>query len=199
MFTGIIQSVTPVLAVTEKEACLVARLKKPSRWKLMLGQSITVDGICSTVTRLGASFFEVEYMPETRMKTTAGTFTGGRWVNLERSLTLRDYIDGHLVSGHVDARGRVFKIATDENTKRISIEVPRALQKYIAKKGSVAVNGISLTVADVKKNVCTVALIPYTLEHTNLGLLKEGDSVNVEVDMVARYVERMLGEKKDRR
>lgn len=192
MFTGIIQSVMPVLAVTEKEACLVARLKKPVGWKLVLGQSITVDGICSTVTKLGASFFEVEYMPETLEKTTAGTFAGGRWVNLERSLTLRDYIDGHLVSGHVDATGKTTRIVADENTKRISIEIPRALQKYIAKKGSVAVNGISLTVADVKKNVFTIALIPYTLEHTNLGLLKEGESVNVEIDTVARYVERML-------
>ncbi len=192
MFTGIIQSVMPVLAVTEKEACLVARLKKPAGWKLVLGQSITVDGICSTVTKLGASFFEVEYMPETLEKTTAGTFVGGQWVNLERSLTLRDYIDGHLVSGHVDATGKTVRIVADENTKRISIEISRALQKYIAKKGSVAVNGISLTVADVKKNVFTIALIPYTLEHTNLGLLKEGESVNVEIDTVARYVERML-------
>lgn len=196
MFTGIIQSVMPVLAVTEKEVCLVARLKKPAGWKLVLGQSITVDGICSTVTKLGASFFEVEYMPETLEKTTAGTFSGGRWVNLERSLTLRDYIDGHLVSGHVDATGKAVRVVADENTKRISIEIPGVLQKYIAKKGSVAVNGISLTVADVKKNVFTVALIPYTLEHTNLGLLKEGESVNVEIDTVARYVERMLGERK---
>ncbi len=195
MFTGIIQSVMPVLTVAEKESCIVVRLKKPAGWKLVLGQSITVDGICSTVTKLGASFFEVEYMPETLEKTTAGTFSGGRWVNLERSLTLRDYIDGHLVSGHVDARGSAVKVVADENTKRISIKVPSVLQKFIAQKGSVTVNGISLTVAEVKKNVFTVALIPYTLEHTNLGLLMEGEEVNVEIDTVARYVERMLGKK----
>ncbi len=192
MFTGIIQAVTPVQLVTKKEACLVVRLKKPARWKLVLGQSITIDGICSTVTKLGTTFFEVEYMSETLAKTTAGNFSKGSQVNLERSLTLRDYIDGHLVSGHVDARGKVLKIVTEENTKRMSIQIPRALQKYIAMKGSVAVNGISLTVAEVGGNVFTVALIPYTLEHTNLGLLKQGDSVNVEIDTVARYVERML-------
>lgn len=192
MFTGIIQSVMPVLAASKKEACLVVRLKKPSGWKVVLGQSITVDGICSTVTKVGASFFEVEYMPETLDKTTAGDFAAGRWVNLERSLTLRDYIDGHLVSGHVDARGKTMQVKGEDNTKRISFEVPQVLAKYIAKKGSITVNGISLTVADVKKNVFTVALIPYTLEHTNLGLIQKGDAVNIEIDTVARYVEKML-------
>ena len=197
MFTGIIQSVMPVLAASDKEACLVVRLKKPTGWKVVLGQSITVDGICSTVTKVGASFFEVEYMPETLDKTTAGTMAAGRWVNLERSLTLRDYIDGHLVSGHVDARGKTIRVEGEDNTKRISFEVPQVLAKYIAKKGSITVNGISLTVADVKKNVFTVALIPYTLEHTNLGLIEKGDTVNIEIDTVARYVERMLGKDKD--
>lgn len=195
MFTGIIQSVMPVLSASEKEVCLVVRLKKPTGWKVVLGQSITVDGICSTVTKVGASFFEVEYMPETLDKTTAGTMAAGRWVNLERSLTLRDYIDGHLVSGHVDARGKTIRVEGEDNTKRISFEVPQVLAKYIAKKGSITVNGISLTVADVKKNVFTVALIPYTLEHTNLGLIEKGDAVNIEIDTVARYVERMLGER----
>ncbi len=197
MFTGIIQSVMPVLSASEKEVCLVVRLKKPTGWKVVLGQSITVDGICSTVTKVGASFFEVEYMPETLDKTTAGTMAAGRWVNLERSLTLRDYIDGHLVSGHVDARGKTIRVEGEDNTKRISFEVPQVLAKYIAKKGSITVNGISLTVADVKKNVFTVALIPYTLEHTNLGLIEKGDTVNIEIDTVARYVERMLGKDKD--
>lgn len=195
MFTGIIQAVVPVLATFEKEACLVVRLKKPSGWKVTLGQSITVDGICSTVTKKGPSFFEVEYMPETLEKTTAGTFKEALWVNLERSLTLRDYVDGHLVAGHVDARGTITKRESTGNTRVLHITVPRALRKYIATKGSVAVNGISLTVVGVKQDTFSVALIPYTLEHTSLGLLETGDDVNVEVDMVARYVERMLGKK----
>lgn len=192
MFTGIIEIMVPVLTVVEKKECLVVRLKKPSRWNLVLGQSITVDGICSTVTRIGATFFEVEYMPETLRKTTAQSFRKNSRVNLERSLTLRDYIDGHLVSGHVDACGKVRAIKTEGATKEITFEIPRTLAKYIVDKGSIALNGISLTVVVAKDDTVSVALIPYTLAHTNLGLLEKGDSVNVEVDTVARYVEKML-------
>ena len=193
MFTGIIQAVTPILSVSPIDECLSVRIKKPTGWKVVLGQSITVDGICSTVTRRGASFFEVEYMPETLNKTTAQTFAKDSLVNLERSLTLKDYLDGHLVSGHVDAQGRVEKIVRKGNATEISIIVPKELGKYIATKGSIAINGISLTVASVAKNSVRVALIPYTLDHTNLGVLNEGDRVNIEVDTVARYVEKMMG------
>ena len=192
MFTGIIEAMVPILSVANRAECLAVRLKKPSRWKLGLGQSISVDGICSTVTRAGASYFEVEYMPETLSKTTASTFIRGSVVNVERSLTLRDYIDGHLVSGHVDARGAVRTMTSVGTTKEITFTVPRELVKYIADKGSIAINGISLTVVRARGSAVSVALIPYTLTHTNLGLLKVGDSVNVEVDMLARYVEKML-------
>ncbi|MFZ3031411.1 MAG: riboflavin synthase [Candidatus Moraniibacteriota bacterium] len=192
MFTGIIQALTPILSVNPRGECLVARIKKPAKWKLVLGQSITVDGICSTVTKLGATFFEVEYMPETLRKTTAATFQKNTQVNLERSLTLRDYVDGHLVSGHVDARGKVAKIQDLGTTKEITFVVPKAFAKYIVDKGSIAINGISLTVVEAKGTMVSVALIPYTLLHTNMGLLKRGDSVNIEIDIVARYVEKML-------
>ncbi len=199
MFTGIIETVVPVLVAKKKGGCLVIRLKKPAQWKLRLGQSITVDGICSTVTQLGTPFFEVEYMPETLKKTTVRDFQKGSWVNLERSLTLRDYIDGHLVSGHIDTRAKVAKIKEIGDTKEITFAVPKAFMKYIVEKGSIAINGISLTVVAAKGTAVSVALIPYTLTHTNLGLLKVRDSVNVEVDMVARYVEKMLGERKGSR
>lgn len=195
MFTGIIQAAVPIVTTTQKKECLVVRVKKPTQWKLALGQSITVDGICSTVTNKGPSFFEVEYMPETLAKTTATLFEKGRSVNLERSLTLRDYIDGHLVAGHVDATAKVRTIKDLGTTWEIGFVVPKALVRYIAPKGSIAINGISLTVVMIQWNTVTVALIPYTLTHTNLGELTAGDSVNVEVDMVARYVERMLKEK----
>lgn len=198
MFTGIIQAVVPVLSGVKRGECLAVRLKKPAGWKLVLGQSITVDGICSTVTKRGTSFFEVEYMPETLRKTTAPSFEKGSQVNLERSLTLRDYIDGHLVSGHVDARATVHAIKVVGETKEITFIVPKAFAKFIVDKGSITLNGISLTVVWAKKDTVAVALIPYTLTHTNLGLLKRGDQVNMEVDTVARYVEKMLRELKDK-
>jgi len=196
MFTGIIQSVVPVVSASSKGECLCVRIKKPTSWNLSLGQSISVDGVCSTVTLLRSSFFEVEYMPETLAKTTVGLFQKNTEVNLERSLTLQDFIDGHLVSGHVDACGAVRKIESKGETKEITITVPKELKKYIATKGSVTMNGVSLTVALAEKNTFRVALIPYTLVHTNLGLLEKGDSVNVEIDIMARYVEKMLEEKR---
>lgn len=192
MFTGIIQATMPVVAVVPAGKSLRVRMKKPARWKLALGQSITVDGICSTVMKIGATYFDVEYMPETLRKTTAGNFRKGSQVNLERSLTLNDPIDGHLVSGHIDACAKVTGVVSIGKTKEIVFAVPRALMKYIVKKGSIALNGISLTVAQATGSTVKVALIPYTLAHTNLGLLKIGDHVNLEVDTVARYVEKML-------
>lgn len=192
MFTGIIQSVMSVVATSPKGECLCVRIKKPAGWKLSSGQSISVDGVCSTVTLLRSFFFEVEYMPETLAKTTVGLFQKNTQVNLEQSLTLRDFIDGHLVSGHVDACGIVQKITSKGKTKEMTITVPKELKKYIATKGSVTVNGVSLTVALAEKNTFRVALIPYTLAHTNLGLLEKGSRVNVEIDVVARYVEKMF-------
>jgi len=125
------------------------------------------------------------------LKTTAGSFVKGVRVNIERSLTLRDYIDGHLVAGHVDARGSVIRV----HQGILSISVPKPLSRFIAEKGSVAVNGVALTVVSRKANVFSVAIIPYTEEHTNLGALVQGDVVNVEVDMVARYLD-ALGKKR---
>jgi riboflavin synthase len=196
MFTGIIQSMSSVVATSSKEACFVVRIKKPAGWKLSLGQSVSVDGVCSTVTLLRPSFFEVEYMPETLAKTTVRSFEKNTKMNLERSLTLHDFIDGHLVSGHVDGCGVVQKIEVKGNTKEITITIPKELKKYIATKGSVTMNGVSLTVARAEKNTFRVALIPYTLEHTNLGLLEKGSHVNVEIDVVARYVEKMIQEER---
>lgn len=195
MFTGIIQALTPVIAVFVAGEVLTVRIKKPRGWKLKLGQSLSVDGICSTVTALRPAYFEVEYMPETRAITTAEAFKKGTLVNLERSLALRDPIDGHLVQGHIDTRGTVVKITTRGETKEMTISFPHKFSKYIIEKGSISINGISLTVVRVTKDTCTVALIPYTLSHTSLGGEREGGSVNIETDIIARYVERMILDK----
>ena len=197
MFTGIVQKMAPLLSVTPLGACLRVRIKKPLGWKLTLGQSIAVDGVCSTVTRISPStrsgrkskrFFEVEYMPETLAKTAVKTFKKNKLVNLERSLTLKDFVDGGLVQGHVDTCGKVKKVEKIGETALLEITVSKALKKYIAPIGAVTVNGVNLTVARVKKDTFSVALIPYTMAHTNLGLLKKGDVVNVEVDILARYI-----------
>lgn len=188
MFTGIVQKMAPLLSVVSRGECLQVRIKKPLGWKLALGQSVAVDGVCSTVVFSKPDFFEVEYMPETLAKTTVKTFKKNQVVNLERSLTLKDFVDGGLVQGHVDTRGTVKKVEKIGKTALLEIIISEALKKYIAPIGSVTVNGVSLTVARVKKDTFSVALIPYTLEHTNLGFLKKGDVVNVEVDILARYI-----------
>ncbi|MDP3957673.1 MAG: riboflavin synthase [bacterium] len=219
MFTGIVQTVAPIFSVAKMGECLRVCIKKPLGWKLVPGQSIAVDGVCSTVTRISPStrslsspsethpsesktgrksqsFFEVEYMQETLAKTTVKTFEKNQVVNLERSLTLKDFVDGGLVQGHVDACGEVKKIERKGKTALLEIAISRTLKKYVATKGSVTINGVNLTVVQAKSNTFSVALIPYTLLHTNLGFLKKGDVVNVEVDMLARYVEKMMQDKR---
>ena len=188
MFTGIIRAVSPVISVVPRNGNLVAQIETPANWELSLGQSIAVDGVCSTVTNIGPGFFEVVWIPETIAKTTVGSYTAGSKVNLERSLTLQDFVDGHIVQGHVDSRAKVAQIATEDGATRVTVEVPTDLTQFIAQKGSICINGVSLTVAAKDGPLATVALIPYTLEHTNLGLLKEGDMINLEVDMIARYL-----------
>lgn len=188
MFTGIIQTTVPITSATEKGSLRQVRVKKPKGWKLKLGQSISIDGICSTVTKQDASSFEVDYMEETLKKTTAGSFEKGVTVNLERSLTLNDYIDGHIVQGHVDARARVVSVAVEGESWLITIALPPHLTRYVAALGSIAINGVSLTVARLSGAHATMALIPHTLAATNLGALEKGDEVNVEADLMARYI-----------
>jgi riboflavin synthase len=191
MFTGIIQATSKVTSTKKAGECVQVRVampKSPKAWKLSLGQSISIDGICSTVTFQDKDQFEVEYMPETILKTTAGFFAQDAVVNLERSLTLADFVDGHIVQGHVDARAKVTAILEEESTRRIAVELPKELICYVAALGSIAINGVSLTVARLSGNKVMVALIPHTLAHTNLGLLKAGDVVNIEVDVMARHI-----------
>lgn len=192
MFTGIIQKTAPILSVTPKKECLRVRVKKPLSWKLTLGQSVALNGVCSTIISHKSDFFEVDYMPETLAKTTARMFKKNQIVNLEQSLTLKDFLDGGLVQGHVDACGTVKKVEKNGKTAILHIVIPEALKKYIAIKGAVTVNGVNLTVVQRVGSAFVVALIPYTLMQTNLGLLKKGDYVNVEVDVLARYVAAVL-------
>ena len=196
MFSGIIQAASPIVSAEMKHGCRRVRIKTPHGWKLAHGQSIAVDGVCSTIVAHAPArahagrpaTFDVEYMPETLSKTTAGLFQKNTLVNLERSLTLGSLVDGHLVQGHVDARGRIAGVVEVGASKEVIIAAPQSLMRYIALHGSIAVNGVSLTVARTGRSTFTVALIPHTLTHTNLGLWGVGDLVNIEVDMIARYL-----------
>ncbi len=187
MFSGIVETMGRVKAVHTLGACKRVRITKPKGWKLSLGESVSIDGICSTVVKTDASSFDVEYMPETLRKTTAAAFLPATIVNLERSLVFGARVHGHFVMGHVDTVARVLQVQTQGRSRLISFTVPRALSKYVVVHGSVSLNGVSLTVARKVRNVCTVALIPHTLAATTLGNSKFGDALNIECDMVARY------------
>lgn len=131
-------------------------------------------------------------MPETIKKTTVSFFKKGDLVNLEQSLKLSDFVDGHLVQGHIDGRGQIQEVKKDGLSVLLKISAPLALMKFIATKGSVAIDGISLTVVDVGKDWFSVSLVSYTLENTNLGKIKKGDKVNIETDVIAKYIERLI-------
>lgn len=154
-----------------------------------LGDSIAVNGVCLTVTELDAATFSVDVSPET-ISCTVG-FQPGASVNLEKALRLSDRLGGHLVSGHVDGAGEVVTFDAVGDNRLLAVRVPPALCKYVAQKGSITVNGVSLTVNAVDADVFRVNLIPHTLGATNLGALAPGGRVNLEVDLLARYVERL--------
>ena len=187
MFTGIVER-AKVASAQKRGPVQRVRIGKPHGWKLAEGESVAVDGICSTVVALSGASFDVEYMLETLSRTTARSFARGTEVNVERSLTFGDRVHGHFVAGHVDACGRV----EEANKGVLSVTVPRPLMRFIAPKGSITVNGVALTVTTKSGAGFSVALIPYTLAHTNLGTLARGDSVNIEIDLLARYMDVLL-------
>lgn len=187
MFSGIVQEIGIVEDVNQQDG--LKEITISSKLKFNLGESVSVNGCCLTVTDSGGNLeFKVQITNETLSKTNFLTLHVGSKVNLEPSLRLGDKLDGHLVSGHVDDVGEVKEISTDSFGKLITIHFPERLSQFIAPKGSIAVNGVSLTVIDVKNNTFNFTLIPYTEVSTNLGLLKIGDLVNLEVDLVSKYL-----------
>jgi riboflavin synthase len=192
MFTGIIEAKSSILA-TKKKGGLIVQIEKPRGWKLTRGQSISVDGICTTVETMGRDAFSATYMPETLRISTAVDFKKGSVVNLERSLRIGDRLDGHFVQGHVDCLGVVKGISVRGTSREICISIPRAHMRYLAPKGSITVNGVSLTIAARTADSFTIALIPHTLIHTNLSVLEKGDRVNIETDLIARHLATLKG------
>ncbi len=194
MFTGIIRDTGEVTAVSETESGRRLRIKTDLLLQDMaLGASIACDGCCLTVVEKEGDSFVVDVSPETISKTTIGQWRVGMKINLEPSLRLGDEMGGHIVSGHIDGLAVLEDIKAEGEAWRLTVGVPTLLAPYIAPKGSVALNGISLTVNEVKGLTFGVCIIPYTWQVTTLSRLKPGDSINLEVDMLARYVARILG------
>lgn len=200
MFTGIIQAKGSIQEVvsSKESALLKINSNTLNLSDSKVGDSIAVDGVCLTVTELSEDWFSADVSNETMSCTTFSELSQGQSVNLERSLRLNQGIDGHLVSGHVDGVGSVDSIDKDGESIRIKIEVQGDIIKYIAKKGSICVNGVSLTVNSVEDNIFDVNIVPHTFSVTTLGELKPNSNVNLEIDQVARYVERLLDQNKHR-
>ena len=197
MFTGIITDIGQVIAKEAGQETTFSIATRYATESLWVGQSIACNGVCLTVTRFSAdpllgSRFEVQVSQETLSKTTLGGWKSGTWVNLEKALTLQQDISGHLVSGHVDAVAEITAMQAIGGSTQYTITVPQPLKRYIATKGSVTLDGVSLTVNSVENNRFMVNIIPHTQEVTNWSRLNVGDSVNLEIDLIARYVERLL-------
>ncbi|PZQ16436.1 MAG: riboflavin synthase [Rhodanobacter denitrificans] len=193
MFTGIIQAVGRVAALEPRGGDVRLRIAAPG-WSLddvAEGDSIAVAGVCLTALDLAADGFAADVSIETLNLTTLGRLAPGDGVNLEKALRLSDRLGGHLVSGHVDGVGRVVEIAADARSQRWTFEAPAALARYIAVKGSICIDGVSLTVNAVDGARFGVNLIPHTQAVTTFGTRRPGDAVNLEVDLLARYIERL--------
>ena len=199
MFTGIIQAKGSIHEVhsSEKGAVLVINLNGLDLTDSNVGDSIAVNGVCLTATELKKNSFTADVSQETLSCTTFSELTEGQSVNLEKSLRLNQGIDGHLVSGHVDGIGEVDSVYTEGVSTRLKIKAMTDLMKYIAKKGSICINGVSLTVNSVVGNIFDVNIVPHTLSSTTLGGLSEKSKVNLEIDIIARHVEQLINHKID--
>lgn len=198
MFTGIIQAIGTLQRLDPRggDARLTIATGKLNMVTAQIGDSIAVSGVCLTAIELGPASFAADVSRETLSLTTLGDFKPGSTVNLEKALTLSTPLGGHLVSGHVDGVGRVLERHDDARSVRLRIEAPADLARYIAPKGSICIDGTSLTVNRVEGTRFELNIVPYTLVETIIGGYREGTRVNLEVDLIARYLERLLlGEK----
>lgn len=195
MFTGIIEGVGRLARseIRGGDARLTIEVGNLSFADARLGESVSVNGVCLTVVAFDANSFEADASNETLALTTLGNLSVGALLNLERAMRPTDRLGGHLVSGHVDGVGKVLDIAQDARAQRWRFAAPPALLRYIAKKGSICVDGVSLTVNEVDAASFEVALIPHTVSNTAFAQTSVGHAVNLEIDLVARYVERLLG------
>ena len=193
MFTGLIAEMGTIKAMKRGVQSYQLTIEAAKVTKtLNIGESVAVNGACLTVVAFNNNNFTVDVMPETVRMSTIGTLKNGDKVNLEKTLRLQDGLDGHIVSGHIEGIGQIILKKKEDIASLVTIRTPAELTRYIIKKGSIAVDGISLTVTDVTEDTFTVSLIPHTAKETTLGFKNIGDSVNIETDIIGKYVERML-------
>lgn len=193
MFTGIVEQIGTVEDVVDNEIGRRVLLSAPGLGSLPIGASIAVNGVCLTAVEAGDDTVAVEVIPETMQRSNLGTLVNESQVNLERPMPASGRFDGHIVQGHVDGLGEIAAIEHDSDGGVVmTVGVPDRLRRYMVEKGSITIDGVSLTVASLTDDGFTVALIPHTLDVTTLGLRKPGDTVNLEVDVLAKYVERLL-------
>ncbi len=194
MFTGLIGELGEVAALNNTGKSYNLKVKATTTLQeLKIGDSVAVNGVCLTVVAFDHSTFTVQVMPETTQSTIIHLYKSGTKVNLERTLRFSDRLDGHIVSGHVDSMGSIAYKNKDEIAWRIGINIPSSTARYIIHKGSVAIDGISLTVTKVTDTAFEVSIIPHTLQNTTLGYKNIGDAVNIETDIIGKYVEKLLG------
>ena len=194
MFTGIIQAKGRVKDVThsDKGAVFVFDSDSLDMSSVSIGDSIAVNGVCLTVIDFCDSNFSADVSQETLDCSIFDKLQKGQNVNLEKSLRLNQGIDGHLVSGHVDGIGKIDSITTEGESTRINIEIDQSLEKYVAKKGSICINGVSLTVNNIENNIVGVNIVPHTCAVTTFGELEVGARVNIEIDIIARHLEKLI-------
>ena len=193
MFTGIIEEVGTVMSVKSSANAMKLTIRAPKVTQdINMGDSIAVNGICLTACGLGRESFTVDVMGETLSRTSLKVLKCGSHVNLERALTLNGRLGGHIVSGHIDGTGTVTAIKNDDIARLITISAPQAVMDLIVEKGSVAVDGISLTVASVSSGDFTVSVIPHTMDNTILTEKTPGDTVNLENDCIGKYVRKLM-------
>ena len=193
MFSGIVEEMGAIKSVhTGLGGARLAILASSILENIQIGESISVSGACLTVMEFGEQDFAVDVSTETLNKTTLGSAVAGVPVNLERAMRLNERIGGHLVTGHVDGIGMIQRREQDGNAIQFVIEVPDEIARYCVKKGSITVEGISLTINEVSDNSFAIAIIPHTAKVTTMGLKQVGDTVNLETDLIGKYVERLL-------
>lgn len=189
MFTGIIEETGKIQSINDKSIVIVcSKVLEGTN----IGDSIAVNGVCLTVTKLGSNYFNADVSAETFRVTAFDKLKTGSCVNLERAMPVNGRFGGHIVSGHVDSIAKVISITNNKEFYNLELELDDKLSKYIVKKGSITVDGVSLTIAHEQDNRVKIAIIPHTYEKTNFFSLKAGDYVNIEVDMLAKYVEKFL-------